>query len=79
MFVVPLGSIGGATAIAAGEDGVDFIEPLVLNQRKRQRRLRFDDDAASLEKINRLGRPKDPVLVDGMDGFHASGDSICGR
>ena len=68
---MPLGSIGEAGTIAAGEDGVDFVEFAVGKRRNLHGRLRFRDHAAVLGKINRVGRPEDPVLVDGMDGFHA--------
>ena len=70
-LVVPRIVVRPVIGIAAGEDGVDFVEPLVINGWKLRRRLRFDHDAAALGKIHRLGGTKDPALVDGVDGFHA--------
>jgi len=71
MLVVPGCVIRLAAGIPPGEDGVDFVETLVIVGGKRQRWLRLDEDAAALGKINRLGRPEDPALVDDVDGFHA--------
>ena len=71
-LVVPRSVIRPAIGVPAGEDGVDFVEALGINRRNLRRWFRLDHDAAALGKINRLSGPKDPVLVDGVDGFHAA-------
>ena len=56
---MPGGVIWRTIGIAAGEDGVDFIETFVKNGRNLRHRLQFDNDAAALGEIYRLGRTED--------------------
>ena len=72
MFVVPCGIVRLTIGITPGEDGVDFVEPLVLHRRKLRQWLRLDDDAAALGKIHRPDRTEDPMLVDRVDSIHGA-------
>ncbi len=48
--MMPRGAIRFAIGIATGENGVDFVEPLVIDRGNLRRWLHLDHDTAALGK-----------------------------
>jgi hypothetical protein len=70
MLVVPLGESRIVRIVGSAQQ---FIDAFQVRRRRRMLagRLRLDADLGPLREVDRSRRPKDAVLIDGMDRSHA--------